>query len=585
MERKANLINKAFNQYLWASVLAVAATQIANIVDAIIVGNLIGEEGLAAVNLNKPLLQAFFSVTCLYVASSTMFAGMAIGRGDRKAADRLFSFSIGLSLLLGVLFTVSGLLCFAPLSGLLCQSETLRPLLNPFMRVTLFAAAPQLLMLTLHQFVTVDGEPKLVTRAVITGNIVNIILDIVFIKYFSWGIAGAAAATCVMYVLCILLVLPHFRRKESLRLCRTKLRDVEVGRILSIGLPLFLSTVLLSVQYVGNNYVASRFLGDDGLYALAVCIQLLSFSMIIVTGTIRTVQPVGAILKGLDDSKGMLMLMKRSYAFMAACYVVFSLLLVLLPGQIGSLLGVSEGGGLEMVKKALPLFALNIVFQGLLCNMLCAFQFYERKGLLLLLSIMQTLMPMLFFLILRGNWIGFFVGQVVTALAVFVWGMVLRRKDPSLCRLLLIPMKDDTKVMDMSLEPTTTSLSEAIASLRSFLTSGGLSAHTVNVAAVCTEEFVCNIIRHGHAGSIDLAATVNDGVVKISIHDDGAAFNPVEAVKAASGNAFQTVTDAAGPARSDGRIGLGLTLATAFCHDIDYKYIFNQNMLTLKIRD
>ena len=61
IERKSNLINKAFNRYLWASVLTVAATQIANIVDAIIVGNLVGPDGLAAVNLSKPLLQTFFA--------------------------------------------------------------------------------------------------------------------------------------------------------------------------------------------------------------------------------------------------------------------------------------------------------------------------------------------------------------------------------------------------------------------------------------------------------------------------------------------------------------------------------------------
>ena len=98
-ERKPFLINKAFNQYLLASILTVAATQVANIVDAIIVGNLIGKEGLAAVNLSKPLLQAFFAVSCLYVASSTILTGMAIGKGDRKKADKLFSFSVGFSLL------------------------------------------------------------------------------------------------------------------------------------------------------------------------------------------------------------------------------------------------------------------------------------------------------------------------------------------------------------------------------------------------------------------------------------------------------------------------------------------------------
>ncbi|MCQ2169033.1 MAG: ATP-binding protein [Bacteroidales bacterium] len=567
-ERKPNLINKAFNKYLWASILTVAATQIANIVDAAIVGNLIGENGLAAVNLSKPLLQAFFAVTCLYVASSTMLAGMAIGKGDRKSADKLFSFSVGLSLLLGLLFTSAGLLFFDRISALLCQSETLRPLSDAFMRITLISATPQLIMLTLNQYVTVDGNPKIVSRAVIVGNVFNILLDIVFIKVFSWGIAGASAATCVMYVVCILMVMPHFRKKESLRLCRTKPGEVALGKILSIGLPFFLSTVLLSVQYVGNNYVASRYIGDDGLVALAVCIQLLAFSMIILNGTLRAIQPVGSILRGLDDSKGMQMLIKRGYLFMALCFIGYTAVLVLFPAQIGSLLGVPEGNGLDMVRKAVPLFSLNIVMQAMLCNLLPVFQFYGRKGLALLLSIAQTLLPMVFFLLLKGRWIGFFIGQIVTGLAIMVWEMILRHRDPGLSRFLLIPFSNEAEVLDMTLQPTVQSLSDAVVALRSFLQSNQAKPRTVNTAAVCAEEFVNNIIRHGHASVIDLAASVKDDVVSISIHDDGMAFNCVEAVRA-----------------SDARIGLGLTLADAFCENIDYKYIFNQNMVTLKIRN
>lgn len=565
-ERTPVLINKAFNQYLWASLLTVAATQIANIVDAAIVGNLIGADGLAAVNMNKPLLQLFFAVTCLYVASSTILTGMAIGRGDRKTADRLFSFSMGLSALLGLVFIVVGQLCFGRISALLCQSENLRPLSDAFMRVTLFSALPQLLMLTLNQFVTVDGDPKMVSRAVIVGNVFNILLDIVFIKYFSMGITGAATATCIMYLVCILMVMPHFRRKNTLRLCLTKLREVDLGKIFSIGLPLFLSTVLISVQYVGNNFVAARYLGDDGLVALAVCIQLLAFSMIILNGTLRTIQPVGSILKGLEDNRGLLMLMKRGYTFMAACFVVFTVALVLFPSQIGSLLGVSEGSGLDMVRKAVPLFSLNIVMQGMLCSMLPAFQLYDRKGLALLLSIAQALLPMLFFLLMRGNWIGFFVGQVVTGLAIVVWGRVIHHKEPGLSRFLLIPLNGKAKLLDMTVQPTTQSLSEAVSSLRSFLSSNGTDAHTVNVAAVCAEEFVNNIIRHGHASSIDLSVNLKDGAVNIMIHDDGVAFNPVDTIKS-----------------SDTKIGLGLVLAKAFCKNIDYKYIFNQNMVSLKI--
>lgn len=566
-QRKPNLINKAFNKYLWASVLTVAATQIANIVDAIIVGNLIGADALAAVNLSKPLLQAFFAVTCLYVASSTILAGMATGRNDRETADRLFTFSMAVSLVLGLVFSIAGLVWFRPLSGMLCQSEALRPLSDAFMRVTLFNALPQMLMLSLQQFVTMDGDPGMVSRAVIVGNVFNILLDIVFIRFFGWGIAGAAAATGVMYVVCMLMVLPHFRKKGSLRLCSIRPGDLEVGKVLTIGLPLFLSTVLMSVQYMGNNYVAGRYLGDDGLVALAVCMQLFAFSMIILTGTLRTIQPVGSILRGMGDSNGMLMLMKKAYSFMAVCFVVFTAILLVFPSQIGTMLGVSGESALETVRRAVPLFSLNIVLQALLCCLLPPFQLYDRKGLALLLSIAQTLLPMVFFLLLRGNWLGFFFGQLATGLVIAVWEMILRHRSPGLCRFFLIPMNDGTKLMETTLEPTIKSLSEAVGDMREFLASNGRDSRTANAAAVCAEEFVKNIIDYGHASSIDLSVTVKGDVIGVSIHDDGTAFDPVVAVKS-----------------SDSRIGLGLTIAKAFCKEMDYKYIFNQNMVTITIQ-
>ena len=183
MKRNSYLIGKAFKNYLTASVLTVAATQVANIVDASIVGNLIGPEGLAAVNLCKPLLQTFFATSILYVASTTMLAGIAIGKGDKAKANKLFTFSLIVSLILGAVFIIGGLAAFNPLSHLLCNSDSMRPLMNKFMFVTILSAIPQLLMYTFNQFVTVDGSPKLITRAVIVSNIFNIVFDIIFIKY------------------------------------------------------------------------------------------------------------------------------------------------------------------------------------------------------------------------------------------------------------------------------------------------------------------------------------------------------------------------------------------------------------------
>lgn len=566
MQRNSFLVNKAFNKYLLASVLTVAASQVANIADATIVGNLVGPDALASVNLSKPLLQAIYSLTCLYVVSSTILTGMAIGKGDKKKANMLFTFSVIVSSILGVVIIGLGLLGFDTLSMVLCQSDSLRPLANDFMLVTLLSSIPQLLMYTLHQFVTVDGSPKMISRAVIVGNIFNICLDIVFIKYFGWGIKGAAWATFVMYIVCILMVLPHFRKSNTLRLLLPKMHDLELGKMFSLGLPLFFSTVLLSVQYTGNNYIASTCLGDYGLMTLAVCMQLFSFSMIILTGTLRTIQPVGSILKGMDDSQGMLLLMKRGYAFMGICFIFFTSALVFFPSTIGTMLGVTEGEGLQMVRHALPIYSLHIVMQALLYNLLPVYQFYGRKQMALFLSIAQTLLPMLCFMLLHGQWIGFFCGQVLTGIVLLLWSIILRRKNRALSFIFLIPMKGEREIFDSSIATNYVSLSETIRDLRTFLQENGKDDRTINTSLVCVEEFAKNIIEHGGANSIDVCVTLIDNNVNISLHDDGTAFNPLDL--------FEIHED---------KIGLGMQLARAFCKDIDYKYLFNQNMVSIKI--
>ncbi len=564
--RKPVLVGKAFKMYLLASVLTVAASQIAVIIDATIVGNMLGDDALAAVNLSKPLQQGFLSVCWLYLAGATMLCGMAIGRGDRLKADRLFSCCLAVTVILGGLFTVAGMVCFSSLSPALCQSEQLRGMSDDYMRLTVLSAVPQMLMIVIHQFVTIDGNPRLVSRAVLAGSIFNIIFDVVFIKYLGWGISGAAAATGMMYVICMVLVLPHFFRRGSLRLRLFKASDVEPGRMLVFGLPLFFATVLLSVQFLGNNYVAGRFNGENGLKALAVCMQMFSLSMIILTGTLRTIQPVGSILSGLDDSTGMHILLRRGYRFMAVCFAVFTAILVFFPAQTGALLGVTSGEAMEEVRKALPLFSLHIVAQALLCNMLPFYQFYERNNMAMVLSASQALLPMVFFWLFQGNWIGFFCGQAMTFAIIYVWSVVLRRKDRNLSTLFLIPGNDSAKVVDMTVLATKQSLSEGIFSLRSALEARNICNHTVFVIALCTEEFAKNIIEHGKASTIDITAMVSDTQVTVSLHDDGIAFNPVDFIR-----------------DSREKIGLGLTLADAFCEDVDYKYLFNQNMVTIKV--
>lgn len=565
-KRNSYLVSRAFKNYLGASVLTVAATQVANIADASIVGNLIGPEALAAVNLSKPVVQTIFAISTLYVASTSLMAGIAMGRGDRAQANKLFTVSMVVSVLVAVLFIIGGLIWLTPLSRLLCQSDKLRPMTNAFMLVAIVSALPQLLMHTLHEYVTVDGSPRLITRAVIVGNVFNIVCDIVFIKYCGWGISGAAWATFIMYVVCILMVLPHFRKQGTLRLSMPRRGDIDYAQATTYGVPLFLSTSLLSVQFAGNNYVAARYLGDGALIALAVCMQLFAFSMIVITGTLRTVQPVGAILKGMGDNRGMLFMIKRAYLFVVVCLGAYGIGIALLPTEICQLLGAANGQSMPIILDALPPFTLYIVVQGLLYNLIPVYQFYGHKNLALILSIGLTLLPMFGFWALRGRWTGFFVGQVVVAVAIVVCTAAIRKRDRRLVPIFLIPGGDDNEVYDVTMKTTIESLGECRADILAFLLSEGVPKDVANRHVVCAEELIKNIIVHGHANSIDIRATRN----AISIHDDGKPFNPLHY----HANDSDDI---------DGDGTIGLKIVNGIGINMKYDYRFNQNMITINI--
>ncbi|MDO4215225.1 MAG: hypothetical protein Q4D12_04845 [Bacteroidales bacterium] len=338
------------------------------------------------------------------------------------------------------------------------------------------------------------------------------------------------------------------------------LKDLELSKILSFGLPLFFSTALLSIQYMGNNYAASTFLGDGGLIALAICMQLFSFSMIILTGTLRTIQPVGAILKGLEDHKGMKLLIHRAYAFMGICLVVYMLVIVCLPEQISVLLGAANEQTMPIIRMALPAFSLHIIMQALLYNLMPVYQFYDHKNLALFLSVGQTLLPMLCFWGMKGHWMGFFVGQIITAVVILISTFLIKSKDKKLSAIFLIPETESDAVYDSTIPTNHQALGETRIGLRDFLLSLDIPQSKVNHAILCTEELLKNIIDHGHAKYVDVRATKDI----ISLHDDGKPFNPIGYVD---------------------ENGLGLKIVnTLLSENMHYDYRFNQNMVTIELK-
>ena len=132
--QSGNDVNKQFYNFLWAYILVALSGCLGNVVDGIIVGNLINEDGVSAINLSKPINQFIFTLHLLINAGAGMLVGYALGRGNTAEAKQLFTRALTLSVGLGiVLAVVGGMLFPEATSRLLCSNEQIQPLARDYM--------------------------------------------------------------------------------------------------------------------------------------------------------------------------------------------------------------------------------------------------------------------------------------------------------------------------------------------------------------------------------------------------------------------------------------------------------------------
>lgn len=565
MKRDSYLVGRAFKSFLFASVMTVAASQMGAFIDGLMVTWFISDTAMSAINIAMPVIQLYFSLCLLLGVGGTILAGKAIGSHNRGFASHIFSLSASSAVIAGLVLGALGLVFFNPILNLLCPDPSIIGFAGEYMVITIPSAAVYMLMVVLQLFVALDGEPKRVTVAVSTCIAVNLVLDYIFIAGFGWEMTGAASATVISYLPAIAILLGHFRKKGTLRY-RWPADFSELPAIMRNGTPSGFTALLMSVQIFVCNIVAIHYLGTVGVIVFAVCMYLLRLSMIILTGTIDSFQPVAAILAGSDDNRGVAMVLGKAYSFLGISLVVYAGIMILFPQWIGSLFSISGAEAEAVVRTAIPAFAFNIILQCAVGLLIPVYQVYGNTRPAMVVSIGQPLLPMLFFWIMAAAglnaWWGFAIGQA--ALLVILLPAVMSRRGNRM-PFFLIPGQSADKVYDTSVTPSIQDAGMQLVEADTWLREAGVDESLRFRIGVSCEEILKNIVDHApridrKARSVDLRISLQPDGVTAVIHDAGRPFNPVE---------------------EDPKTGLGLMIAKKSCDTMKYEYMFNQNILTM----
>ncbi len=419
-------LSTSFWHYLWAFTLVALSGCLGEVVDGIIVGNLICADGVSAINLTRPLLQLMFTLSLLLSAGSGMLVAYALGQKDIDRARTIYTQSMAGSLVAGVVFMIIGVAAPEAVTRILCDEPELFEMTNDYSRVMLVGAPVFMLSWGLATMVGVDGSPRLVSVSVIIVNVVNLVLDLFFIKVLGWGITSSSAASVIGNLMGVLVLLWHFRtRSGQLQLIRPSQGLNLWGRIISQGAPLAIASVCLTLLLYAANSIVLTTLGTMGIYVFSVCVNLLTVYNLFLSGTVETLQSLGAVQVGEANSEGLRLVLRKSFLFITVSMLLTCLYVWLFPESIAQLFGAQDTAIISECNYALRVFAVSFIPFCYIYIIMIVYKLYgyDNMALFISLALSLTVIPVLWIIAKFAQsliWYSYLIAYVIEILAILV---------------------------------------------------------------------------------------------------------------------------------------------------------------------
>lgn len=386
--------NTEFNRFLWSSILIALSACLGNVVDSIIVGNLIGEDGVSAINLSKPITQFMFTVSMLLSTGAGMLVGMELGKKDYDRASSIFTLSTIGCLAFGLLGTLCGITFTDTITGWLCTHEELFDATRDYLFPLLLGAPTYMMAWALATMVGVDGSPRLVSIAILIDNAVNLSLDIVFIQWLGWGIEGSSLATVIGHVVGIAFMCWHFHYpNHQLRLFMGNERmGATLQQIVSQGAPLALASISLTALLFCANSIVLSSMGRTGIFAFSVCMNILYIYNLFLSGTCRTIQSLGAIQVGKGDNETFRLVIRKSFRFITIAMLITCAAIWIAPEAITRFFGADEEALIAEGVRALRIFAFSFIPFCYIYTLMIIYKLYGSHRMALFISLALSLM-------------------------------------------------------------------------------------------------------------------------------------------------------------------------------------------------
>lgn len=430
IDLKKDSVTKLFFSFSIPAVTGMMVNALYAIVDGIFIGQGVGADGLAAVNIAYPIINLGIAISLLIGTGGATL--MSLRPKNIKFKNTCFSHIVTLNIICYLVILLFVFSSGNSLIYLLGSSENLLIQVKTYLYTCVTAMIFLMLSNSLNAVVRNDKSPMYAFISMVIGAITNVILDWLFIIVFKWGVFGGAFATAIGQLLSFLFLVKYFYRIDcKLKYKFQKLKLTFVRNIISIGFPSFTIEFTAALTNALFNISFMKFLGEIGVSAYCIVAYICFVFRCVFTGLSQGIQPVISYNYGARELERVRKTYKLGH--IVTFFISGSILLIVIfYGKILVKLFNDDTALIELAAHGLILFASAIIFQG--ANFI-NISYLQSKGKTRLSNTISSLRSIVFFLIAiivlpmflkeKGVWLSLPASDLMC----FIVSCIILRKD------------------------------------------------------------------------------------------------------------------------------------------------------------
>lgn len=348
------------------SIVMLVVTSIYSVVDGFFISNFAGKVPFAAVNFIMPVLMIVGAVGFMMGTGGSALIAKTMGMRDREKANQLFSMVVYLSVVMGTVLAVLGILFLRPIASFLGAEDALLENAVRYGRIVLLATPAFILQFEFQCLFATANKPGLGLAITVAAGVTNAVLDALFVALLPWGLEGAAAATslgqCVGGVLPVL----YFSRKNDslLRLGKWYFNARELFQVCLNGSSELLSNISASLVGILYNMQLLRYIGEDGVAAYGVLMYVsMIFNGIFIGFTVGSA-PVISYHYGAENAEELKSLKRKCLTIISSFAVMMYALSVILAKPLSMVFVGYDRSLFDLTVHAFAIYALSFLFSG-----------------------------------------------------------------------------------------------------------------------------------------------------------------------------------------------------------------------------